>query len=295
MTRTVVVLGDVVTDVVARLRGPIVQGSDTGARIARRPGGSAANVSAWLASLGVPTVLVARVGDDREGAEHLAGLRSAGVRTRVCVDPQRPTGTVVALVAPAGERSMVTDRGANLALAATDVPGEEFRAGRLLHLSGYALLDRGPRAAARRALALARAAGMTVSVDPSSVDPLVRVGPGRFLDWTRGTDTCLANLDEARALTGLLPAQAAARALTATYGEVVVTIGARGALWSGAGSPEVVRVPSTPATVVDTTGAGDAFSAGYLAARGSGAAPLAALRAGAALAARAVELTGARP
>lgn len=295
MTPTVVVLGDVVTDVVARLRGPIAQGSDTSARIARRPGGSAANVSAWLTTLGVPTVLVARVGDDPEGAEHLEGLRRLGVRARVAVDRERATGTVVALVAPAGGRSMVTDRGANLALAAADVPADEFRAGRHLHLSGYALLDRGPRAAARRALALARDAGMTVSVDPSSAGPLARVGPGRFLGWTLGADLCLANLDEARALTGLLPAAATARALTAWYGEVVVTLGARGALWTAAGSPDVLRVPAAPAEVVDTTGAGDAFSAGYLAARGTGAPAPAALRAGAALAGRAVALTGARP
>jgi len=190
---------------------------------------------------------------------------------------------------------MVTDRGANLALAVEDVPDDEFRAGHHLHLSGYALLDRGPRAAARRALALAREAGMTVSVDPSSAEPLTRVGPGRFLEWTRGVHTCLANLDEARALTGLLPAQAAARALTASYAEVVVTLGARGALRAAAGSPDIIRVPAPPVSVVDTTGAGDAFSAGFLAARGSGAPALAALRGGAALAARAVALTGARP
>ncbi len=289
----VVVVGDVMADVVARLRGPIATASDTAARIERRAGGSAANVAAWLAMLGMPTVLVARVGDDREGAEQLAALDRGGVRTRVAVDAQRPTGTVVALVARAGGRSMVTDRGANLALAPADVPGEEFRAGRHLHLSGYALLDAGSRPAARHALALARGAGMTVSVDPSSAEPLARVGADRFLGWTRGAGTCLANLDEARVLTGLRMAAAAARALTARYGEVVVTLGARGALWAGAG--EVVRVPVTPAAVVDTTGAGDAFSAGFLAARLSGAPAPAALRAGADLAARAVARTGARP
>jgi len=189
--------------------------------------------------------------------------------------------------------SMVTDRGANLALAPGDVPGEEFRAGRHLHLSGYALLDGGSRRAARRALALARRARMSVSVDPSSAGPLARVGAGRFLAWTRGAGTCMANLDEARALTGLRPAADAARALTAAYGEVVVTLGARGALWAGAG--QVVRVPAAPARVVDTTGAGDAFSAGFLAARLAGEPPAAALHAGAALAARAVARPGARP
>ncbi len=290
---TVVVLGDVVTDVVARLRHPIAPGSDTAARVLRRPGGSAANVSAWLAALAVPTVLIGRVGADAEGAEHTENLRRAGVDTRLVADPDRPTGTVVALVAPGGERSMITDRGANLALSPADLPVGVFLPGRHLHLSGYALLDPGPRAAARRALRLAGAAGMTVSVDPSSAAPLARVGPQRFLGWTRGPGLCLANLAEARVLTGRTQPLAAARALTAAYGEVVVTLGARGALWAAAG--EVVRVPAVPVRAVDTTGAGDAFSAGFLAARGAGADPEQALRSGAALAARAVTVVGGRP
>src|SRR6185295_20293218 len=104
-----------------------------------------------------------------------------GVTPAVAVDPSLPTGTCVVLVAPGGERSMLPDAGANAALSPADLPDDAFAAGAHLHLAGYALLRDGPpREAALAALRRARAAGMTVSVDPSSAEPLVRFGTARF-------------------------------------------------------------------------------------------------------------------
>jgi sugar/nucleoside kinase (ribokinase family) len=195
-------------------------------------------------------------------------------------------------VAPGGERTMVADRGANLALSDSDLPPDRFAAGTHLHLSGYTLLHPGPRPAALAALALASAAGMTISVDPASARPLAAAGPARFLADTGGATWCLPNLDEARLLTGLDDPRAAARALTAHYREVVVTLGPAGACWTDGERSLTVAVE--PVQVVDATGAGDAFAAGFLHARLTGADPEAALAAGARLAARAVGRVGAR-
>jgi sugar/nucleoside kinase (ribokinase family) len=284
---SLVVAGDVMCDVVAVLPGPLAHGSDTPAAITLHGGGSAANVAAWAAAAGAEVTLVGRVGDDALGREAVASLRAAGVRTQVATDPRLATGACIVLVHPGGERTMVPDAGANDALEVAALP-----AGRHLHLPGYALLRPGSRPAALAALALARERGMTVSVDPSSSAPLEAASAQAFLEWVAGVDLLLPNADEARVLTGEADPEAAALAL-AGPGEVVVTLGAEGALWTD--GREVVRVAAESADVVDTTGAGDAFAAGLLAARLGGADPAAALAAGCRLAARAVASTGARP
>ena len=178
------------------------------------------------------------------------------------VDGERPTGTCVVLVEPGGERTMLPDPGAN------DAPLPEIPLGTHLHVVGYALLRDGPRASALAAIERARAAGMTVSVDPSSW-ALIRPGAIPEVDL-------------------LLPNEREAEVLGEREG-MVVKLGAAGARWGS------VRVPAVPVEVVDTTGAGDAFAAGFLTARLSGADPRASLAAGCAAAARAVARVGARP
>lgn len=290
----VVCVGDLMHDVLAVLSGPVAAGTDTPARISSGGGGSAANVAAWLAAGGTTTAYVGRTGTDLAGAASVALLTQTGVQTYVVRDPRRPTGTCVVLVGPDGARSMLPDPGANLALSPGDVPGELFLPGRHLHLTGYSLAREGPRPAALHALALARAAGMTVSVDPSSVALLTGAAGGALLAASRGVDLLLPNLDEARVLTGERDPLAAARALTAVAGTVVVTLGADGAVLADATGGSA-RVGAHDVRVVDTTGAGDAFAAGFLAARRAGAGAQEALAAAADTAARAVTAAGARP
>jgi sugar/nucleoside kinase (ribokinase family) len=290
----VVVLGDVMLDVVAVARAPLARASDTPAAVSLSGGGAGANVAAWLAELGVPVTLVARVGDDAAGRDARADLTRRGVDVRAAVDPERPTGTCVVLVEPGGERTMLPDRGANLALAARDVPDGVLAAPGHLHLSGYALLDPGPRAAALHALAAARGAGMTISVDPASAAPLAAAGPEVVLGWLAGVDLLLPNRDEAAVLTGREDPVEAALELARTSGarEVVVTCGAGGSVWTD--GSRVKRAAAAPAAVVDTTGAGDAFAAGLLAARRAGLGPEAALARAGLTAARALGRAGAR-
>jgi sugar/nucleoside kinase (ribokinase family) len=255
---TLVVLGDLMVDVVTRVSEPLANGSDTAAHISVQGGGSAANVAAWAAWLGTPVSLVCRVGRDDRGRAAVDELR--GVDVRVTVDYERPTGTCVVLVEPGGERTMLPDPGAN------DAPLGEIPLGKHLHVVGYALLREGPRASALAAIDQAREAGMTVSVDPSSW-ALLR--PGAI----PAVDLLLPNEREA----GLVE------------GDMVVKLGARGARWGD------LEVPAEPVDVVDTTGAGDAFAAGFLGARLDGADRREALEAGCRVAARVVGQVGARP
>jgi ribokinase len=284
----VVVVGDVMTDVVASLSGPVAQASDTPARIVQRGGGAGANVATWLARAGALVTLIGRVGDDAAGRAVTEGLRDEGVDARLAIDPARATGTCVVLVEPGGERSMLPDAGANAGLEATPLPDDATH----LHLAGYALLHPGSRPAARAMLADAAARGIAVSVDPSSKAPLIRSGAAAFFEWIAGVQLLLPNRDEAAALTGMPDPKASARALAAHAREVVVKLGPQGALWTD--GSEQVRAPAVDVQVVDTTGAGDAFAAGLLAARLAGAGPADALGAGCALAAEAVGRAGAR-
>ena len=133
---------------------------------------------------------------------------------------------------------------------------------------------------------------MSVSVDPSSAALL----SPEFLDLADGAGLLLPNVDEAAALTGVDDPLTAARRLAQRFPEVVVKLGAEGALWTD-GSDEVrvpAAAPESPAAL-DTTGAGDAFAAGLLTARLQGAEPAEAMTAGCELAARAVATAGARP
>jgi sugar/nucleoside kinase (ribokinase family) len=289
MTRAVVV-GDVMVDVVARFSGRLAAGSDAPALIEFHDGGQGANTACWLAAAGTETALVGRIGDDDQGRGAVAELRARGVDARLAADPERPTGTCIVLVAPDGERSMLPDPGANQALAPDDLPEDLLVSGGHLHLAGYVLLRAGSREAGRSAIARAGACGMSVSVDPSSSALL---SPG-FLDLIGGAGLLMPNAAEAAALSRDPDPERAARRLAERFPEVVVTLGADGALWTD--GRELVRAPAPEAAAVsDSTGAGDAFAAGFLSARLEGAEPAEALAAGGRLAAEAVAAPGARP
>lgn len=289
----VIVVGDVLYDMVARVEGPLPLGADSFVRIRDAPGGSAANAAAWLASLGVEVHLVGRVGGDPIG-EHLeAGLREAGVRVHLTRDPSLPTGRVFVLVDGSGERTMITDRGAGEALGPKDLPPGLFAPGSHLHLTGYLFSGGCRREAALEALRLARRADMSVSVDPSSVTLLRSVGPERFLRWTAGADLAFPNLPEGALLSGREEPEAVAAALLAHYRAVVLKLGPGGALYADReGRRERLSAPRVGRA--DATGAGDALCAGFLAARLRGEPPGEALREGIRLAARVVGRPGAR-
>ena len=131
----VVVVGDLLYDLLAKVEGEVTFGTDTFVPIRVAAGGSGANAAAWLASSGIETHFVGRVGDDPFGGYLAQELERVGVRPHLRRTPSVATGKVFVLVDGAGERTMITDRGAGEALSPEDLPGSLFHGGHL-HLSG---------------------------------------------------------------------------------------------------------------------------------------------------------------
>jgi sugar/nucleoside kinase (ribokinase family) len=235
----------------------------------------------------------------------VAALRAHGVQTRVATDPVVPTGACLVLIDPDGERTMVPSAGANATLRPADLGPDLLRSDDHLHLSGYALLNDGSRAAARHALELAGTAGASVSVDAASAGPIRTSGAERFLGWLPRGALLLANLDELAALTRIAGTAGTAgttdaadidagiAALVARGFDVVVKCGGRGSVLATAAG--LWRSATTPVEVLDSTGAGDAFAAGLLAALCAGAELADALAEGNRLGGLVVGRLGARP
>ena len=293
MKRCILVVGDVMTDVIVVPEGPIVKGSDRRATVRSRPGGSGANQAVWLGAMGADVVFAARVGQaDRAMYENY--FRGLGVVAVLAGDREQPSGVLVTIVDPDGERSFLTDRGANLNLSPDDLPPSLLDDVGMVIVSGYSFFAPGPRAAVQGLFAAARARGIAVAVDPASVGFLVEVGATQFLDWTSGTDWIFANESEAEALTGVAGYEAQMRALGERFTNVVIK---RGRLGAALGGRDGVRVllPAPEVTVVDSTGAGDAFAAGFIAAHVAGDNDATALAKGIAAGAKAVQSIGGQP
>ncbi len=296
MTPKVVVIGDVMLDVAVSVRAPRSHGSDTPSRIVAVPGGAAANQAVWLARGGADVAVVGVVGDDPIGVAAIAALEAADVDVAWVRRAVRPTGVVVAIVDADGQRSMLTDRGANLALDRAALAGvaATLRAGDHVHVSGYVLLDEPTREAGLAARDLAIERGATWSIDACSEGPLRALGPSRFLEWASGASFLCANLDEGRALSGLDEPEAVAARLASKAAEVVVTAGAQGSVVATATSLVRRGSDAPPDSVADTTGAGDAYFATYLARRLTGASIDEAMRDAGGAASLAVASPGAR-
>ncbi|WP_020137581.1 carbohydrate kinase family protein [Streptomyces sp. 351MFTsu5.1] len=290
------VVGDVITDVVARHRGPLAAGTDTAAAIRTVPGGAGANVACWAAYRGGAEVrLLGRVGAEAV-AWHERELTACGVRPRLVVDPEAPTGTVICLVdaGEGAERTLLTDSGASLRLGPDDWSEALLDGVGRLHLSGYLLFSESSRALVAVALESARARGVPVSLDPASAGFLKGLGVDRFLSLIEGVDVLLPSRDEACLLTGLPDAADAAAELSRQVPLVVAKQGAEGALIARSGAV-YAHVPAVSATPRDTTGAGDAFTGTFLAALLTGAGPEEAAAQGCRAGALAVERVGGRP
>ncbi|MEU4061008.1 PfkB family carbohydrate kinase [Streptomyces wedmorensis] len=291
------VVGDVVTDVVARHRSPLAPATDTAAEIRTLPGGAGANAACWAVRSGHEQVrLLGRVGADAAGW-HERALRRAGVRPLLVPDEETATATVIALVDATSERTFLTDSGAALRLSPADWSARLLDGVARLHLSGYLFFAAPSRETARRALRDARAAGVPVSVDPASAGFLERLGAERFLAAAKGAEVLLPNADEARSLTGIAEPDSAAAELSRRFPLVVVTLGAAGAVVAedGGVTTRVAAPPVPPARRVDSTGAGDAFTGAFLAALLAGADPVLAAEAGCHAGAEAVTVVGGRP
>ncbi len=259
----IVVLGDLMLDVVLTPARPLQIGTDVPGRVALRQGGSAATTARWLARLGARSTLLCAIGRDNEGRGLVSTLERDGVRVRATRVAGARTGRIGVLIAPGGERSFVADRGAADGLAPGDLRATTFRVD-LLHLPVYSLLGEPLGRAGRRAIELARAGGAVVSLDLSSVAPLLADGRRAALRLVgdAAPDVLFATRVEAEALVG-------GRDL-AGLGEVAAVVvikhGRSGAsvLTRSTSGILAFDVATAPLQAADTTGAGDAFDAGFL-------------------------------
>jgi sugar/nucleoside kinase (ribokinase family) len=291
----IVVVGDLMTDTVARAALPLAKGSDTPATVTVHGGGSGANIAAWLTVEGAEVAFVGRRGADIAGRNRDMELMGYGVDARLVMDPERPTGTCVVMVTHKGDHTMLSDPGANAAFSPDDLPQDLFAPGTHMHVSGYSLLREGSQPATLAALDHARRAGMTISVDGASAAPLDRLGAEPYLDLTNGATLLFVNEAQATVLTGREDAAQAARVLTAWYPEVVVKRGPEGALYADGRSDPVFVPAQSLEESLDGTGGGDAFCAGFLSSWLDKKPPAEALAGGCRLAGRARSLVGARP
>lgn len=289
----VLVVGDTITDIIVMPEGPMVRGSDRRAIIRSKPGGSAANHAVWLGRLGMDVTFVSRVAaaDLDKTAAYFA---SRNVDARLAADTELPSGVLISIVDSDGERSFLTDRGANLNLSAADLPTSLLDRVKLLVVSGYCLFTEGPRAAVSALLREARERKIATAVDPASVGFLREVGPESFLKWTQGTGTIFANLDEALELTGSVDINLQMQTLGRFYDRVVLKRGVAGAAVGGR-KGVALSMPAPLSDVIDTTGAGDAFAAAFLSSELKGQPLEACLKAGIAAGSEAVATIGGQP
>jgi sugar/nucleoside kinase (ribokinase family) len=269
----VLVLGDLVLDVVLRADAPIETGTDVPGRVEIRQGGSAANVARWLARLGARSSLVCAIGRDGAGRSLVAQLRRDDVTVHAVRVAGHRTGRIGVLVAPSGERSFVADRRAATRMEPDDLRTDWFDGVELIHLPAYSLLVEPLGSAGVRAVELTRARGAhgaLVSVDLASVGPLLAHGrrEARALVARLKPDLVFATEPEAEALLG----RHAPEGLLDDTKVAVIKRGPRGARvfarddrGAAGEAPLQFDVATAPVTADDTTGAGDAFDAGFIA------------------------------
>jgi sugar/nucleoside kinase (ribokinase family) len=259
-----VVVGDLMLDVVLAPDVALERGTDVPGRVSFVQGGSAANTARWLGRLGARPSLVAAVGRDAGGRALVDAVRSDKVTARITRVAGARTGRIGVMVSPDGERSFVADRGAADLLDPAELQAAWFADADAVHLPAYSLLGEPLGGAGRRAVELAREAGAAVSVDLASIGPLLAKGrrAARTLVGEVAPDLLFATAAEAEAFLG----RYAVEGLLEVAAVAVVKRGAKGATVLARDGDERLRfeVATVPVAALDTTGAGDAFDAGFL-------------------------------
>jgi sugar/nucleoside kinase (ribokinase family) len=232
------------------------------------------------------------VGDDAAGAALISEFDTLGVRHNNLMVDQGSSGVVVVLVDPTGERTMFPDNGANSGLHIGDLPPlDNFDA---VYLSGYSPLDPLSRPGVLEMIEKIKSVGLPLYFDPASVGAMMEVPLALVKSWIAMMDVILLNEEEAIYLTGETKVEKALEILLEDCETVVIKRGSLGAIGKSRGSI-LITTEALPAEVLDTTGAGDSFAAGFIAEYAASKNMQHSLEAGAAVAARCVAIVGARP
>lgn len=268
----IVLLGDINIDLVLDIPAYPLEGGEAIATAQRHMlGGSATNTAIALSRAGHDCRLIGRVGQDAWGDQALSSLEKIGVSTAwIGRDPLEPTQTNIVTVGKSGERTMFAYRGANAQLSPAFVSEDVFEGAALFHLSGYALLQSPQSDAAMRAIALAQAHQVPVTLDiPAGV--ALSIAP-QVRNFLAKLDTIMLGGADLAPLAGRGPDISAEEALTSLLHQGVKRIAlkhdvAGSSLYQKSG---VECAPWFAVDAVDTTGAGDAFAAGHIIGRVSG-------------------------
>ena len=259
-------------------------------------GGSAANSMAGAAALGLDVAFVGQVADDQLGAIFAHDMTSLGVRFETPpLQAPPPTGRCLIIVTPDAQRTMNTCPGASHELTPAALDAAMIRSSAVTFLEGYLWGPERPRAAMLEAARIAHAAGRTAAF---TLSESLCIGDRR--EGVRGmieantVDILFGNEDEVRHLTGCGELGECIEALRSSVRTLVITRGASGAVAVENGERAEIAAPRVE-RVVDTTGAGDLFAAGFLAARCRGRPLKACLETGALAAAEVISHFGARP
>ena len=259
-------------------------------------GGSAANTLAGMAALGARCGFIGQVYDDQLGRIFSHDIRALGIRydTQMATDGP-PTARCLIMVTPDAQRTMNTFLGASQFLPASALDLDMIRSARILYLEGYLWDPEQPRAAMRDAIAAARDAGREVSFTLSDAFVISRHGDDfRALINEGLIDILFSNESEITALAGIDDVEAAIAAFAPKLKTLVVTRSEKGAIaMQGGARHEVSAAPVEK--VIDTTGAGDLFAAGFLTGYVRGKSPADCLALGAVCAAEVISHYGARP
>ena len=259
-------------------------------------GGSAANSMAGIAAMGGASAFIGQVAEDQLGLIFEHDMHALGVRFETPpIEGGPPTGRCLILVTPDGQRTMNTCPGASHELSADALDRDLIASASILFLEGYLFGPDKPRAAMMEAIEIAHAAGRKVGFTLSeSVCIAERKEPFTRMIDSGGVDLLFANEDEALQLTGRTDLQSALDELQPKVPTLVITKGPQGAI--GVEGGETIAIPAAPVSkVIDTTGAGDLFAAGFLTARCKGASLERCLWTGAIAAGEVIKHYGARP
>lgn len=258
-------------------------------------GGSAANTVAGIAALGGKAAFIGQVADDQIGEVFAHDIRAAGVHFDTAVRPGQPTSArCLIFVTPDGQRTMNTFLGASQFLPAAALDEQLIANGAILYLEGYLWDPEEPRAAMRKAIDIARAAGRKVAFTLSDVFCISRHGDDfRKLIEDGLIDILFANEAELLALCAHEDFEAAVQHIHGKVPLLVVTRSEKGAM--ALQGDERIEVPAEPiSALVDTTGAGDMFAAGFLHGQAQGKGLKESLQLGAICAAEIIQHYGAR-
>ena len=285
-------IGDAALDVIVKMQTEIHVGSDTTSQISMHGGGAAANTATWLAQLGHSVFFSCRLGDDAAGHAISSEFDLWKIEHRRTFLENEKTGVVVVLVDDKGDRTMFPDSGANSGISERDLP--DLRGFDAAYLSGYSLFNPLSTNGVLRMVNEIKDVGIPLIFDPASVGTMMAFNRKRVIETLAYMDITIMNEDEARYIADCDSLDKALDFITEFVSIAVIKTGSSGEIARIRGSNTVIS-HADAVNAIDTTGAGDAFAAGFIPMWLESKDLLASMNAGNEVARQCVAIIGARP